>query len=297
VEANFYPKTEFEELFARYVSDKEFSTLIFGTSRAYEGIHPVYIEQELGEKAYKETFQGKGPKYNYYFYKVYKKYAGVPKVVIYGVDYFVYTVISDPKWMSRFDIDQTEEEKIDYFSSPLLLLEYKEKIDNFHNNVLIHFQELQASRKKKEDCLQDFFDMDNYTGIEIPDKKLIGKRPRRYERQFFPRPPGKEGRYFEKLIEELAADNVTVILVGLPDYFGSYKTNFEREEFLLNLKRIAREYKSVYIYNYNRPRNFDLRNPDYFNDGGYGQTNSHLSKTGAKEFNRILCQDLKKHYR
>ncbi|MCP5047817.1 MAG: hypothetical protein GY940_11645, partial [bacterium] len=73
MEKNFYPpKSDFEKHFEFYMADKSFSTLIFGTSRTYEGIHPAYFEEKLGEKAFKETFQGKGPKYNYYFYQLYK---------------------------------------------------------------------------------------------------------------------------------------------------------------------------------------------------------------------------------
>ena len=216
IEANFYTSNQFEERFARFVEDKQFSTLILGTSRTYEAIHPVYLEEHLGQKAFKETFQGKGPKYNYYFYKLYKKYAGIPHVVIYGVDYFIYNVETDPKWMARFTIKkQDETDTVDLFSSPLLLLEYKKKIDNFHNNVLIRLKEKKSPQEEAE-SFKDFIKIQEYKGIELSNKKLITRRPHTFIRQIFIRYPGKEGRYFRRLLDELAKDKVTVIFAVLP---------------------------------------------------------------------------------
>lgn len=295
LESHFYPKKDFEKKFERFVKDKKFSTLIFGTSRAYEGIHPYYIEKALHQKAFKETFQGKGPKYNYYFYKLYKKYAGIPEVVIYGVDYFIYNVASDPKWMARFDIEN-EETKINVFSGPLLLVQHKKKIDNFLNNILIYFKE-RMDAAETNDGFKDFIRIQNYTGLTVKDKELAVEPPRRFRRQRFPRFPGKEGHYFMKLLDELDRDGVTVVLVALPDYFGTFKTNFQRTDFIHHLKQLGRKYRNLYVYNYNRVKRFPLDNPKYFNDGGYGQTNSHLSQKGARFFNEILVEDLKKHYR
>ena len=295
LEANFYQESDFEKRFERFVKDKQFNTLIFGTSRTYEGIHPYYIEEKLNQKAFKESYVGKGPKYNYYFYKLYKKYAGIPKVVIYGMDYFIYSVDTDPKWMSRFDINSGDE-KIDYFSSPLLLVKYKKKIDNFLNNILIQLKEEMGPKISKE-SLQDFVDIQNYTGFRVKNKKLVTKPYDKYKRQVYIRSPGKEGDYFMKLLDELEKDHVTVILVALPDYFGSFKTNLQRYEFINHLRELRVKYENLFFYNYNRPRKFPLKNTKYFNDGGYGETNSHLSQKGAKVFNELLVKDIKKHYR
>jgi len=294
LEANFYQESDFEKRFERFAEDKHFTTLIFGTSRTYEGIHPYYIEEKLNQKAFKESYVGKGPKYNYYFYKLYKKYAGIPKVVIYGVDYFIYAVDSDPKWMSRFDITNRDE-TIDYFSSPLLLVKYKKKIDNFLNNILIQLKEDMESKISKE-TLQDFIDIHNYTGLTVKNKNLVTKPYKNYKRQAYPPFPGKEGHYFMKLLDELERDHVRIILVVLPDYFGSYKTNLQRNELILHLIQLRDKYKNLYFYNYNRLKKFPLGNPEYFNDGGYGETNSHLSQKGAKVFNERLIKDIKKHY-
>jgi hypothetical protein len=130
----------------------------------------------------------------------------------------------------------------------------------------------------------------------VKNKKLVTEPYDNYKRQAYPPFPGKEGLYFKKLLDELERDHVTVILVALPDYFGSFKTNLQRHDFALHLRQLTQEYENLFFYNYNRPRKFPLSNTEYFNDGGYGETNSHLSQKGAKVFNKLLIKDIKKHY-
>lgn len=295
LEAGFYSESQFEHQFAAYVKDKQFSTLILGTSRTYEGIHPFYFEKILGQKAYKESFIGKGPKYNYYFYQLYKKYAGIPRVVIYGVDYFIYSIDSDPRWMARFET-KTPKERGGLFSSPLLLLEHKRKIDNFLNNILTRLTEKQDPAQGKE-ALRDFVQMHEHMGIGTDKEKLVIRAPAKFHRQFYPQGPGKEGKYFRKLLDQLEQDNVTVILVALPDFFGSFKTNFQRNKFIGNLRMLESKYNNIHVYNYNRPSVFPLGDPSLFHDGGFGQTNSHLSRKGAKLLCEILLEDIKGFYR
>lgn len=295
-EADFYGKNEYEKQLEAFVKGKGYNTLILGTSRTYEGIHPSYIERFLHQKAFKESYVGKGPKYNYYFYQLYKTYAGIPKVVIYGVDYFIYTITSDTKWIARFKNAESEKEKkIGYFSAPLLLVKHKKKIDNFLNNVVISLTE-KMEKGKPGEPFKDFIHMQTYEGSPNKSKDSKEVRPGRFTRQLFPPPPGVEGEYFTKLLDELKQDGVTVVLVGLPDHIGTYKTNFQRQDFIQHLKELRRKYKNLFFYNYNRPNQFPLSKERYFNDGGFGQTNSHLSREGARAFNEMLAGDLEKHY-
>jgi len=295
LKTNVYKKNKFEKRFENYLKENHFSTLIFGTSRTYEGIHPYYFEKEIGQKAFKESFQGKGPKYYYYFYQLYKKYAGIPKVVVYGVDYFIYNITSDDRWLARFK-NIIPRENIDYFSPALLLVKYKKTIDEFFNNLLILLKE-KDDPDDWENYYDDFNHMQEYTGAALSGKGPQAKRPDKYIRQFFFRFPGIEGHYFEKLLEEMDRDDVSVILVGLPDYYGTYKTNFERRDFANELKRWEQKYKNVIFYNYNRTYKFPLQKKAYFLDGAYGLTNSHLSKIGAEVFDKMLIEDLGKFYR
>jgi len=294
-EANLYSKNKYEKHFEKFVKDKNFTALILGTSRSYEGIHPYYLEKVLDHKIFKEAFQGKGPKYFYYFYQLYKKYAGVPKIVIYGVDYFIYNITSDPMWMSRFHIDH-QQESIDIFSSPLLLLKHKKKIDNFYNNLLIHIQE-SGNNDSDKDAFQDFIKIHDYRGNDMPNskKKLVSKRFKKFRRGFYFRYPGVEGEFLMKLLEEWQKDNVTVFLVALPDYFGTLKTNFKMRKFVAHLRRLEQKFNNLVFLNYDRFAKFPLRNKNYFLDGGFGLTNSHLSMKGAKLFNSFLGEDIKKY--
>lgn len=291
LEKNFYPRTEFEKQFQRFVKDKKYSTLILGTSRAFEGIHPYYIEKRLNRKAFKEACQGKGPKYSYYFYQAYKKYAGIPRVVLYGVDYFIYNITSDPKWMARFDTGEAEK-GINIFSSPLLLVKHKKKIDNFLNNVMIRL----TGKREADDTAQQFIDFQEYKGGANEKKNLVLEPGAKFVKQKFILPPGIEGDYFEKLMLQLNRDEVTVILVALPDYIGTIMTNHQQYLFVEHLKGFHEKYKNVHILDYSRPGAFPTKIPEYFNDGGYGQTNSHLSQKGARLFNKILAKDLKEYY-
>lgn len=291
VEKNFYPRTEFEKQFEGFVKDKKYSTLILGTSRAYEGIHPYYIEKRLNRKAFKDAYVGKGPKYNYYFYKVYKKYCGIPRVVLYGVDYFIYNITSDPKWMARFDTVE-KEKSINIFSSPLLLIKHKRKIDTFLNNVMIRL----TGRREADNTVQQFIDLQEYKGGDNEKKDLVLEPGAKFVRQKFIPPPGIEGDYFEKLFAELAQDGVTVILVALPDYIGTIMTNHQQYLFVEHLKGFHEKYKNVHILDYSRPGAFPTKIPEYFIDGGYGRTNSHLSRKGARLFNKILAKDIKEYY-
>ena len=294
LETGFYSKNKFEQRFQNYVKDKNFTTLLLGTSRSYEGIHPCYLEKALGEKVFKETFQGKGPKYNYYFYQLYKKYAGVPRVVIYGVDYFIFNITSDPRWLARFQI-MNSREKVGFFSAPLLLLKHKKKIDNFYNNVLIWLKE--KNLDAKTESFQDFIDIHDYMGSDMPNSKknMVTERTLHFRKALYFPYPGIEGEYFMKLLEEWHQEKVKVILVALPDYFGTLKTNFGMRKFIWHMGNLEDKFDNVVFLNYDRLNKFPLKKQDYFLDGGYGQTNSHLSLEGAKEFNALLVKDLEKY--
>jgi hypothetical protein len=292
LENNFYPRTEFEKQFELFVKDKKYSTLILGTSRAYEGIHPYYLEKRLNQKAFKEACQGKGPKYSYYFYNIFKKYCGVPRVVIYGVDYFIYNITSDPKWMARFDTGE-EEKGVNLFAGPLLLIKNKKKIDNFLNNVIIHL----TGKTEADDTIQQFIAFQEYKGGDNEKQDLVLEPGKKFVKQKFLPPPGIEGDYFEKLLAEMNHDGVTVILVALPDFFGTLMTNNQQYLFVDHLKEFHQKYKNVHILDYSRPGAFPTKIPDYFMDGGYGRTNSHLSRKGARLFNKILAKGLKEYYK
>ncbi|RPJ71173.1 MAG: hypothetical protein EHM24_13205, partial [Acidobacteria bacterium] len=78
-----------------------YDVLVLGTSRTFEAVHPAHIERALGVKAFKEASKGKGLRYGYEFYTLYKAIVGRPKVVVYGADYFMFGMPSDTGALSR----------------------------------------------------------------------------------------------------------------------------------------------------------------------------------------------------
>jgi hypothetical protein len=279
------------EKFSRIKNKDEYKILILGTSRTYEGIHPWYIKNELGIKAFKEAFVGKGPIYNYFFYQEYKKYFGIPRVVIYGVDYFIFNQNSEKYWMKRFNADVTD--ALYYDRGISMLLTNKAKIDKFSNTFLNNLQKnfLSAANFLIEN---DINLMEKYLGVVSPESIEI-KEPPGYRRIKFFKYPGKEGVYFERLLAELQRDKVTTLLVSLPDYIGTFLTNSSQEQYQSALKYLQQKYNNVFFLNYNQVEIFDLTNPEYFINGGYGKTNSHLSRVGAEIFNHIFIKDLRKY--
>jgi hypothetical protein len=293
-EAFFYKQVSpysLRDKFAKAGKKSDFPILILGTSRAYDGIHPLYIKKKLGMNAFKEAFVGKGPVYNYYFYREFKKNMGIPRVVLYGLDYFLYNITTQRHWMQRFNTGIIN--ALYRHRGVSLLLANKENIDNFLNTVLNNFQK-NLGRNNSLFVEQDVSLMGNYLGM-AGTGDIDTREPDHYDKFFFFPYPGEEGIYFSRLLEELHRDQVTVLLISLPEYVGTYLSNKSHRPFQRAFKLYQRRYGNVHFLDYNNIRKFDLKNPEYFIDGGYGKTNSHLSRAGAKIFNGMLIEDLRKY--
>jgi len=291
LEVGFHKKENFKKKFVKFPKGT-YSTLIMGSSRTYRGIHPLYLYQILGKKAFKVAKQAVGPKFNYFIYQEYKKLAGIPKIVVYGVDYFIFH-LSSPLWYKRF-FDNKDYRKDFYTPGLLLLVSNKPQIDSFFNNILNHFNESFIKKpilvKKRKYAIINKF-------VGFPKRGLLAsEKPSHFKKHPYKPFPGKEGIYFLKLIEDLNMDGVVVILVILPDFIGTYETNYQKELFIQEIINLTEPFKNVFLYDYNSPEKFPLSDSEYFLDGGFGRANSHLSKEGARIFNRLLVKDLSKHY-
>jgi hypothetical protein len=293
-ESSYYKQNttySLHDKFAMINKKSDYRILIFGTSRTYESIHPLYIKNQLGIKAFKEAFVGKGPMYNYYFYQEYKKQMGIPRVVIYGVDYFMYNITTSRSWMQRFNMDVID--SLYYQRGLSMLLANKGKIDSFCNTLLNNLQN-DLNRVEHAQIEQDNVLMENYLGADGAGD-VVTQEPPQYDTVYFFQYPGQEGVYFARLLEELHRDKVTVLLVSLPDYIGTYRTNKFHRKYLRAFRYYQRIYDNVHFLNYNQIEKFDLANPSYFFNGGYGKTNSHLSRSGAEILNRMLIADLRQY--
>jgi len=287
-EYSFYRTQSLAEKLKKLPDPAGYQVLILGTSRTYEGLHPRYIEKGLGVRVYKEAFVGKGPKYNYYFYLEYKRRMGIPKMVIYGLDYFIYNITSERKLLLRFPevIEASASRDWHWLQS----VANKARIDEFSNNLIKQLQE----RFTPETNLlieSDPLAMAAYTG-EPSAGTIDTKAPRKFPKVFFFRPPGVEGEYLEKLLTELDRDGVKTVLMTLPDYIGTYLTNFNKRGFTKAMDALLERHPGVVFLNYGNLKVFPLRDPLLFLDGGYGKTNSHLSREGAKRFAELYLPDL-----
>jgi len=291
LESTFYGGNDFQSRFVEFSRDKDFNTLILGTSRTYEAIHPLYFRTILNENAYKEAQFGKNPKYNYHFYRFFKRHAGTPDFVIYGMDYFIFNSRSNKRWLARLG---KLHESISMFSSFSLLWEHKQEIENFIEAVIQRWNK----RLSPDDHHQvmDFVTLQKYIGALHTPGVVVTKKPRHYWRQRYPKFPGKEGKYLRLLLQELDKDGVDTFLVLIPNHFGTFRTNYNRPAVLRDLRRLKRGLRHVHVLVLDTPDVFPLNKAEYFINGGWGRANCHMSRAGAQVFNRLLLEKLRPYY-
>jgi hypothetical protein len=281
------------------VSGKEqYEVLVLGTSRAFNAILPIYVNPVIGSRLFKESSAGKGPKYNYYFYRRYRKIMGVPKVVVYGIDYFLFNIASPLRLMNRFP--ECRKTSDDGASGVSLLLANKNRIDQYINAMMIQYQEESRLKPGAFKPEKNLADMEAYAGGRVYDPShVVTEIPADFEkkRSRFSPYPGKEGSYFAALLKELKKDNVTILLVTIPDHIGTFRTYKEYRLFIKeHLKMLKKlDYKGRwFLIDYDSPSLFPMDDTDCFINGGYGASNSHLSAKGAKIYSKMFAQDLKK---
>ena len=263
--------------------------LILGTSRTYEGIHPMHLRRGLGMDVYKESYVSKGPAYNYYFYRYYRRAIGIPKIVIYGIDYFIFALHSNERLLRIFP--ETAQAARPYHRGLSLLMANRGELGELVNDALTELDRTLGARNLPvDDTMPD--KMDIYHGTQS-DGSLSVNPPAYFKPVPYTPYPGEEGEYLDALLKSLQSDGVKVVLVILPEFIGTYRTNFERGKLTGDLERLAARYNNIRILNYNLPDRFPLNKPRYFIDGGYGKMNSHLSMNGSRVFDFMLVEDLK----
>jgi len=285
-----FSDNNFEVKITDHLQKNNYNSLIMGSSRTYEGIHPALLESEKLHP-FKWGFAGFGPKYNYYFYKLYKKVNKKPKTIILGVDYFVYTLFSSPSALGELNTGPDTGFTLNYLDPSILLLKNKKKIDIILKDIVGSLNPAKNAPKR------DIEEIQSYTGSHksgMKNYKVYTERTRRFKGSAFTKPPGSEGEYFFKMLDEFREDNVNLILVVIPEYIGTFRTNKFQRIFRMHLKRLKKKYENIRILNYNYIKKFNLGDASLFLDGGYGYTNSHLSKKGAEIFNKMLKKDLEK---
>jgi hypothetical protein len=288
VEAFIERDTAVRPKLAALPAPSAYEWLILGTSRGYEAIHPALIQRELGARAFSEAYQGKGLRYQYEFYRLYRQMVGRPRVVVFALDYFMFDTPSDPLQLRRLGLAATPDGLAGMAPWRLRLVSQRAHVEK---TILRILQRVQARIGGEFDPDRRVADMEAYTGEPV---SRITERPEPaeyYQADYRPY-PGVEGAYFDRLIRDWAAEGVTVVLMYPPDYIGTYRTNVGHDAFIADVRRLVRSCTTCSVLDYADPTRFPISTASYFLDGGYGNTNSHLSRAGAALFQHVWLPDV-----
>ena len=263
--------------------------LILGTSRGYEGIHPALIQREFGVRAFKEAYKGKGLRYQYEFYRLYRQVVRPPRVVVFTLDYFMFDTPSDPLQLRRLGPAGAPDGRARPAPWGLRLVSHRSQVER---TVLRILERVQARIGGGFDPDHRVADMEAYTGEPV-SRVVERAEPAEFRRADYRPHPGIEGEYFDRLIREWAAEGIVVVLVYPPDYVGTRETNVGHEAFIADVRRLVRACPTCSVLDYAGAERFPIATAKYFLDGGYGNTNSHLSQSGAALFHRVWMADVK----
>lgn len=262
--------------------------LIFGSSRARYAFGQDSLSVRLNKRVIKEAAAGRFPKFFYYFYMKYRKDNSKPKVLLYGLDYFMFEKQSSPDELARLDksikLDSLNPAGAVNPASPLLsrvslLFRKKPEIDGLLTQLL----KFDAAPRTEEN------DRTNDEPAGPTTYKFYVVKPDRWQTRPYQPFPGVEGYFLEKLLTALEEDGVPVFLVLIPDSVATNDTNFEQDEFKANVRALAARHKNADVLDLNQPDIFDLGNTLLFNDGAWGRSNCHLTNRGMADFSRKLA--------
>ncbi len=284
----------------RLVKKGFYDSMIFGSSRTVQSIHPEYLFKDLGLKALCEAKNDRYPEYFYRFYRRFKNSYGIPKYVFYGVDYFLFKkrTIKQALWnlserkrlARRINFRKRLNKNSKFLSHISLLFRVKDKIDKTSESYLYKMSmEWDIVDKKNTEVAG----ISNFLGKKKVLKAKLRIKPATWEKFPYINSENGEGPYLKLLFDELEKDGVKVFVVGIPSYIGSYESNYEQDKFSSDIRNLIRRRERFWFFNYNHPDKFDLGNYEYFTDGGYGYENSHISYLGGIPFNKLLVEDVR----
>jgi hypothetical protein len=289
IQARLERGAELPHMLAAVEHKREYAWLILGTSRTYEAVHPAFIEREFGVKAFKAAGRGKGPRYQYEFYRLYTPLFGAPRVLVLGIDAFMFGIQSDDPFLRKLDGPAQPASRASAAWPPLRLAAEQPAIARAILRILERIQ----FGFTPDDPQFSVELMQAYVGTE-PSRLVEQAEPARYDRAPHARYPGAEGEYFTSLIEACSKEGITVLLVYPPDHIGTYRTHADHDAFIDSVRTLVRGCPTCVVLDYADPGRFPIATGGYFLDGGYGNTNSHLSKAGAEAFSRVWLPDARR---
>ncbi|MCK4889482.1 MAG: hypothetical protein KAS21_10460 [Candidatus Aminicenantes bacterium] len=278
-----------------------YDSLIFGTSRTLNSIHPLYLHKYLGFKAYKVAKQDRYPEYYYLLYKRFKDSFGKPKYLFYGVDYFMFkmrtskiplmSVSKKKKKIRKINFKKLLKRNPGALNYISILYRSKNKIDKTFDDILYKLSlDWDSSDVKNLNSAG----ISNYKGKKTVIASEFRTKPNSWEKSFYTNSDNGEGESLKLLFDELERDGVKVFLIGIPDFIGTYETNVQKDLFTTDMRSLIKSRRGFWFLDYNHLDKFDLNNGDNFKDGRYGHENSHLSYYGSIPFNKMLADDIAK---
>jgi hypothetical protein len=216
-----------------------------------------------------------------------------PRVVIYGLDYFMFANPSDPGLLRRFGDTVGRASAPAALWPPLLTVAHKAKDDQAILRILEQLQLRLASAMGEFNPDDDVADMEAYTGRT--DSRVVQRMPPQgFATVGYARYPGLEGEFLDQLLRAWRDDGVEVVFVYPPDYEATRRTNIEHDAFIAEIRQLTADCATCAVLDYSTPARFPTSNAAFFWDGGFGNPNSHLSKAGAEAFTRIFLPDVRR---
>ena len=99
---------------------------------------------------------------------------------------------------------------------------------------------------------------------------------------------------FQRLLAQLAADQVTVLLVETPEYQGTQDFVHGKAQFYQEIEAEVQAYPNVTFLPQSALPVLDPQDKTLFSDGGYGNGNSHLSYKGSQLYTEAVLQVVKR---
>jgi len=298
VEAKSFTASLLKDKLEAVPEKSRFEVLALGSSRVYNAVIPKFLNSLTGSRIFREGSKGKGPKYSYYFYRMYREAVGVPKVVVYGIDYFIFGLGSLTPLLQSFP--ECREAPQGWSPGVSLLLANKNRIDQYINEALNRTQDKVRLGPQRFDPERNVADMEAFGGENVFDPSHVVEEPPldfEAKRSSYSPFPGEEGSYFAALLQELKKDKVAIVLATMPDHIGTFRTYRSYNRFIQEQKDLLSklDYEGrAFLFDYDSPSLFPMDDRDCFLNGGYGVANSHLSAKGAEIYCRLLARDLKR---
>jgi len=275
--------------------------LVLGSSRARYAFAQDILSSRLNKRVVKEAGAGEFPKHNYYFYQKWRLGFPRPKLVLYGLDYFMFEKDSDLQKLARLgkniELAALNPHGRVNPSWPLLsrvswLFRMKPEIDGFLGDLMKFDRGAEAGGEDAPRAAPKPGRKRRPAGWK--GRQTLAVKPESWATRAYRALPGVEGAYLERLLQDLEQDNVPVFLVMIPDYVGANDTNFEQAKFKADMRALAARFSRVRILDFNHADRFDLEDAGNFWDGAWGKSNCHLSLKGMKDFTARLAAELER---